>query len=239
MPWSMRPTVGTNDQVTGIDGFELSPEQQRYFETFGFLALPRLFEREVDDLAAGFEGVFENETNERMETYYPIHGNQRRVTIPSVVDKDPRLQWLRTDERVLGIARSLIGEPFEYADSDGSLFYCGTAWHADIYRAPWHQYHIKLYFYLDPLSRENGAIRMIPGTNHSSETFATRLRADLEDPERTEALYGVEGSELPSFALETNPGDLLLGNYKTLHASFGGVERRRMFTMSFRAPPTA
>jgi hypothetical protein len=232
----MTSPIGTEDQSSIREVFQLSPQQLRYFETFGFLKLPRLFQRETEDISAGFEAIFDDEAHERMETHYAIHGNQRRVTIPSFVDKDPRLAWLRTDGRVLGIARSLIGDTYEYAESDGSVFYCGTAWHADIYGAPWRQYHVKLYFYLDPLSRDTGAIRMIPGTNHFSETFATTLRTDLEDPANARALYSVDEGDLPSYALETTPGDLVLGNYKTLHASFGGVDRRRLFTMSFRAP---
>ena len=35
-----------------------------------------------------------------------------------------------------------------------------------------------------------------------------------------------------SVALETNPGDLVIFNHDTYHASFGGGKRRRMFTMN-------
>lgn len=232
----MRPFLGTDEAPSAGAPFQLSPEQVRYFETFGFLKLRNLFVSEIDDIAAGFDAIFEDEANERMETHYAIHGERRRVTIPSFIDKDRRLQWLRSDDRVLGIARSLIGPDYNYGESDGSIFYCGTAWHADIFGAPMSQYHVKLYFYLDVLSAESGAIRMIPGTNHFSETFATTLRADLEDPAKVLMTYGVDGSEIPSVALDTNPGDLLVGNYRTLHASFKGGDGRRLFTMSFKEP---
>ena len=35
-------------------------------------------------------------------------------------------------------------------------------------------------------------------------------------------------------ALETQPGDLLLFNHLTKHASFGGGTRRRMFTLNYQ-----
>jgi len=232
----MEARLHTNDGAGTAAAFHLSPEQVRYFETFGFLKLPQLFEPEVDGISDGFEAVFRNTGHERMETYHAIHGDQRRITIPSFVDKDPRVHRLRDDDRVRGIAGSLIGDSYEYAESDGSVFYCGTAWHADIYGAPMSQYHVKLYFYLDALSSDTGAVRMMPGTNHFSETYASTLRADLEDPGNTRSAYGVDGAELPSFTLPTDPGDVIVGNYRTLHASFGGVDRRRLFTISFRAP---
>jgi hypothetical protein len=236
IPTDMNTSLGTNDPATPREDFQLRPEQVHYFEIFGFLKLPRLFEDERETMLAGFESIFENPDNERMETRQQIHGDQRRVTIPSFVDRDARLRWLRTDPRVLGIASSLIGSRHEYAESDGSAFYCGTAWHADIFGAPMEQYHVKLYFYLDSLSAESGALRVIPGTNHFSETYAATLRRDLEDPTETIAKYGVDGAELPAVTVETRPGDVVVGNYRTLHASYGGTDRRRMFTMSFRAP---
>lgn len=232
----MNASLRTHDRADPDEAVPLQPEQAHYFETFGFLKIPRLFEPEVDAIAAGFEAIFDDPAHERLESRHAIHGDQRRVTIPSFVDRDARLRWLRSDQRVLGVARSLVGEPYEYAESDGSVFYCGTSWHADIYGAPMEQYHIKLYFYLDPLTAESGALRVIPGTNHFAETYAATLRRDLEDPRQTLARYGVDGADLPAVAVETQPGDVIVGNYRTLHASYGGSDRRRLFTMSFRAP---
>eukprot|EP01045_Picozoa_sp_COSAG04_P043158 COSAG04_NODE_14007_length_584_cov_0.600000_1_plen_184_part_10 len=42
-----------------------------------------------------------------------------------------------------------------------------------------------------------------------------------------------EPHEIPGhIAVETSPGDLVVFNHKTFHASFGGCTRRRMFTMN-------
>ena len=40
--------------------------------------------------------------------------------------------------------------------------------------------------------------------------------------------------EIPSFAIDNEPGDLIVGNFRTLHATFGGATRRRLFTMNYR-----
>jgi Phytanoyl-CoA dioxygenase (PhyH) len=238
-PGDMTPTLGTDKPARAQEAFQLSPQQVAYFDTFGFLMLPGLFKDDVEEIVAGFERIFADESNTRMETHHPLHGEQRRVIILSFIDKDPCLRQLRQDSRVLGIVNSLIGERNEYAESDGSIFYCESSWHADIYGAPMHKYHVKLSFYLDPLFAESGAIRMIPGTNHFQETFATTLRTNLEDPLGIGAVYGVDGAEIPSFALASNPGDVVVWNYRTLHASYNGGDRRRLFSISFREPSTA
>ena len=50
---------------------------------------------------------------------------------------------------------------------------------------------------------------------------------------RNEAVWGVHGNEVPAYAVESEPGDLLLFNKKTKHSSWGGSSSRRMFTYSF------
>ena len=91
-------------------------------------------------------------------------------------------------------------------------------------------------FYLDPLRADTGAIRMIPGTNHYLTNFAGTLVRTLQQPEDIEHTYGVRWDEIPSYVVETDPGDLVVWSFRTIHASFGGDARRRLFSMSFREP---
>jgi hypothetical protein len=58
----------------------------------------------------------------------------------------------------------------------------------------------------------------------------------LQKPEEIEDTYGVKWDEIPSYVLETDPGDLVVWSFRTIHASFGGDARRRLFSMSFREP---
>jgi hypothetical protein len=40
---------------------------------------------------------------------------------------------------------------------------------------------------------------------------------------------------VPSWTVDVDPGDLVVGNFRTMHASFNGGVRRRLFTMNFAA----
>ena len=51
---------------------------------------------------------------------------------------------------------------------------------------------------------------------------------------RVKDVYGIEHNEIPSWTLESEPGDLIIWNFRTLHASFNGGERRRLFSINFR-----
>jgi len=214
--------------------FRLTPQQIAYFETFGFLKVPGLFAADFDDITAGFEEIFED--TQSYETHEWLHFDDERQIIPKFIERSPKLARLHTDPRVLGVVRSLMGDNWEYAESDGNLFYCDSSWHPDIYGAPLTQYHVKLSFYLDPLRADSGAIRMIPGTNHYLTNFAGSLVRYLQKPEEIEQTYGVKWDEIPSQVVETDPGDLVVWSFRTIHASFGGDARRRLFSMSFREP---
>lgn len=220
--------------VRAAGAFSPSPQQVNFFETFGFVKFPGLFAEDIDEIVGGFERVFA--TQPTWETNADLHLNQRRVIIPGFVDKDARLSALLDDHRVLGVLDGLIGPGrWEYAESDGNLFYCDSSWHPDTYSAPLTRLHVKLSFYLDPLHGRSGAIRMIPGTNYHKTPYAKQLRRTLEPPERIPEVYGVRHDEIPSWTIESDPGDLIVWNFRTIHGSFGGGERRRLFSINFRA----
>jgi hypothetical protein len=239
-PWEQSPLVEPSQLAlspgvpTMTTPFELSAEQRSYFETFGFLRIPGLFRDDIDDLVGGFEAIFADDNLQKLETNEHLHLDERRVIVPGFVHRDPRLARLVDDPRVNGVVSGLMGDNYEYCESDGNLFYCESSWHPDTYSAPLTRYHVKLSFYLDPLEASSGAIRMIPGTNHYRETFAKTLRKTLDDHTRIKDIYGVEYNEVPSWTLASNPGDLIVWNFRTIHGSFNGNARRRLFSMNFR-----
>lgn len=224
----------TDAEPSTIEDFTLSPQQRTYFETFGFLKIPGLFAADIEAIQAGFEDVFANHDSWELNEW--LHFDKRRSIVPQFIDRNETLRALRDDPRVVGIVTSLLGTDYEYAESDGSLFFCDTSWHPDIYGAPIEQYHIKLSFYLDPLSGDNGAIRLMPGTNHLGTTYSRTLYGKLQRPDEIRDSLSVDFDEIPSVVLDSEPGDLLMWNYRTIHASFGGSERRRLFSISFRQP---
>ncbi len=211
--------------------YALTPTQLHFYDTFGFVVIRGLFADAVDRMERGFEEAFKGEAHELQE---PLHFDQRRVIVPGVIDRSPDLAWMLHDRRVVELVTSVLGADYEFANSDGSLFYCDTSWHPDNYGAPMTVHHVKLSFYLEPLSGTNGAIRMIPGTNFWRSEFAVAVREGVNDPAAIREVFGVEPQELPSWVLESQPGDCVVWNFRTVHASFNGNQRRRLFSLNFR-----
>ena len=108
-----------------------------------------------------------------------------------------------------------------------------SRWHSDGYARSAYR-NIKFAFYLDPVGRDSGCLRVIPGSHHRGDEYAESLQ-DIMSSQRTwsmEDRVGVTGPEMPAVALETRPGDMLMFNQDLKHASFGGGTRRRMFTIN-------
>lgn len=218
----------------------LTPQQVAYFESFGFLKLPGLFAAESDQISRGFDEAFAAGEKRWLPPENEIHNSnvaeyedKVREMVWGFIEQSTDLAWLRTDPRILGIVHSLIGDHWDYHDSDGNLFNCDVSYHCDVYGAGLDKHSIKIFFYLDHLTAETGALRMIPGTNHYEGDFATQLRAKMFDPERIVSNFGIRPDEVPSYAVDITPGDVLVGDFRTLHASFGGAIGRRLFTMNF------
>jgi Phytanoyl-CoA dioxygenase (PhyH) len=202
----------------------LSAQQIAFFETFGYLAFPGLLRDRVDEITRDFAAVWAAHGGGH---HGKPHDGRARSCIAQFVDQSEGLSTLLDDPRILGIATSLLGEDFNYMGSDGNLYAGDTGWHSDGRHTQ--GLHIKIAFYLDPLSRETGCLRVIPGSHLPGDRYTEALQQQIG---RSRELWGIEGRDLPAVALETQPGDLVCFNHNTKHAAFGGGGRRRMFTMN-------
>lgn len=202
----------------------LTEREVAFFETFGYLAFPDLLSDRIEAIQAVFEEVWARQGGGH---FGKAHDGTARSCIVPFIDQDARLASLLDDPRILAIARSLCGDDFNYMGSDGNYYVGDTGWHSD----GWHPRirHIKIAFYLDPLTRETGALRVIPGSHRLGEGYADQLQREVG---KSADRWGVAGPDIPAVALETQPGDLLVFNHNTKHAAFGGGTRRRMFTMN-------
>lgn len=227
-------TQATRSTVPETAAFRPTDQEVAFFETFGFVRFPGLFADDIDRITSGFEDVFADEAQNRMDVHEDLHLSERRVIIPGFIHRSEKLAPMVDDPRVVAIVDALFHDDWEYAESDGNLFYCESSWHPDTYSAPLTRMHLKLSFYLDSLSGENGAIRMIPGTNHHTTPYANELRTKLSDPLQIEDIFGVPYNEIPSWTLASEPGDVIVWNFRTIHASLNGGERRRLFSINFR-----
>jgi len=203
----------------------LSEQQHAFFRTFGFLSFPGLFKDEIAGIIQAFEDIWERRGGGHGGK---AHDGTARSALVPFIDQDERLCALLDDPRVTGIASDLLGEDFNYMGSDGNYYVGDTRWHSDGWRTNG-ILHIKMALYLDPVGADSGCLRVIPGSSFTGDAFANALQTTLRD---SETLLGVAGRDVPATALETQPGDLILFNHNTKHASFGGGNRRRMFTLN-------
>jgi len=242
----------TNTAMSGDDSeagtrFALSEQQVNFFRSFGFLHIPKLFTPdEIACIEAGFEKVFEGHQDPgRDDVMYikesPLHTNARlhddphRYIIQDFLGRDENVSWLQNDPRMQAVARALVGENYEPASSEGSLFHCETSWHPDFYKATMDQFHIKASLYLEPLREHSGAIRVLPGSHFHKETYNQKLRWMMfKEADDIEAFFGVPADKLPSYTVDSDPGDLVVWDYRIIHASFMGGPRRRLLSINFR-----
>ena len=202
-----------------MDRLQLSAAQKQSFATFGFLALPGLLKDVIGEIIEAFEQVWPrcNRTHE---------GKERSMIVP-FIDQHARLCALLDDPRIEGLVGGLLGDDFNYLGSDGNYYVGDTAWHSDRWtrELSW----VKVAFYLDPVGRETGCLRVIPGSHHPDH-FVRKMGINVNTAAEQ---FGVAPSEFPgSIALESDPGDVVIFTHDLYHASFGGGKRRRMFTMN-------
>ena len=204
----------------------LSDEQMALFDTFGFLAFPGLLADSVDKIIEEFESIWVAHGGGH---HGREHEGAARSAILPFPDQSEYLSSLPDDPRVHDIVSSICGEDFNYTSGDGNLYVGDTGWHSDGYGTR-PVLSIKMAFYLDPVTRDTGALRVIPGSHRVGEPFADALDRNLS---KDGGAFGLHHSQVPAYAIETAPGDILVFNHALKHASFGGSKRRRMYTMNF------
>jgi phytanoyl-CoA dioxygenase PhyH len=197
---------------------KLTAQSIEFFETFGYLVLPGLLAEDIGWITREFEAVF---TDRGL-----VHDHSQRTCVVPFIDSRERLSALLDHPRVEGLAASLLGDDFNYVGSDGNYYAGDTSWHSDGFHTVGR--FMKIALYLDPVRRDTGALRVIPGSH----------RVDVENSwaarqaRRSKELWGIEQNEVPAIALESNPGDVVAFNHNLMHAAFGGSSQRRMFTLN-------
>jgi ectoine hydroxylase-related dioxygenase (phytanoyl-CoA dioxygenase family) len=217
---------------------ELTSQQIYFFKTFGFLTFPGYFSNEIDSIISEFEKVWSLNGGGHAGRK---HDKKRRSALSHFIDQNQYLSSLLDDHRINNVVSALLGNDFNYSSSDGNFYVGDTKWHSD-WRWPEEPgtsnrkyLSIKIAFYLDHVTHETGCLRVIPGSHIVGDIFSDDLHnflADNSSPTITSKLANL-GSTVPSFALESVPGDVVLFNHSIKHSSQGGSTKRRMFTMNF------
>ena len=201
---------------------QLTQAQTNFFHTFGYLAIRQLFSAdEIARITEGFEWSIQNRGGGLN------HDGSKRTMFGGPIEHTPEMCAILDHPGILGLISGVIGEDFNYCSGDGNYYTGNTRWHPD---GNWGQlFAVKVAFYLDPLTRDSGCLRVIPGS-HRPDHYIRQEKININ---QSEELFGVPPSEFPgNVALETQPGDIVIFNHDLYHAAYGGHQRRRMFTMN-------
>ena len=211
----------------------LTAEQESYFDTFGFFFMRQCFSlEEMGEITHEFDKVLTEERGGE-----PFTGEEQGST--TIVEHSSFFTQLVEDDRIYKIIEQLMPGGFIWSGSEGNLTaHSEHRWHADRQGVAEVDYlRIKVMIYLDPVTKERGCLRVIPGSHRLP------LHMDLEPlivqkADSSPTTFGLSGSDLPCFPLEAQPGDVVFFNHCLWHGMFGGWAGRRYVALKFAAKPT-
>lgn len=169
----------------------LTAEQKDHFETFGFIVMRQAFSPgEIDVIGRDFDDVLAEDRQGQ-----PFSGEKRQAVM-GCIEKRPLLSQLLDDDRIYLPVEQLLGQGFIWNGSDGNLYVGDTSWHPD--GSEFDYGRIKVAFYLDPVTKDTGCLRVIPGSHRLPlHTALQPLKEQRETP--TAKPFGITGSDVPSF----------------------------------------
>ena len=190
----------------GCGVYEFGRPLVESFRTFGFAVLRRFFD--PGPLALEVDRVL----SEGLTRRRPHTGDIRFQYVPMMTAETPASLSLL--DRLGAFAETLFERPVLPARAKGTRYFGETPWHVD---SSLSVESVGCLAYLEPAGPDCGALRVMPGSHHS--TFNEALRdmraARVLDP------------SLPGHVLATHPGDVILMDEHVLHAAFGGTVRHQ------------
>ena len=214
-----------------MSDFRLTQKQHEFMDLFGYLQFPGLLSDRIDAIIEEFEAVFASHGGGHDGH---MHDGTARSCLVPFIDQSELLSSLLDDSRIDGILISLLGEDYNYLGSDGNYYVGDTRWHSDTdwsgkKRGKPPRLFYKIALYLDPVTGDSGALRLIPGSHKYGDRYADALEESLKvAPEK----LGIDGSQVPAVPMVSNPGDVVVFNQNCKHSAWGGSNRRRMFTIN-------
>ena len=208
----------------------LSQEQVAHFEAFGFLMMPGLFtSEEVALMRREATSLLEDARDGRT-----FDGSESQIVMP-FFERRQSLLGLLEDDRIYKTAEDLLGPGFILVLTEAHLSVGDTQWHGG-QRTRGVLPNIKMGIYLEPVARDTGCLRVIPGS-HRSPLFESLAPLNLQHDDSSAMPMGVLGSGIPCVDLESEPGDLVVFLEEVYHAAFGGRTGRPRIALNFDAAP--
>ena len=214
----------------------LTDQQISHFQAFGLLILRGAFSNaETGELIAETERLYRRVLGREPQ-------EDEVIWEAGFVERSQQLMGLIDDERIHEAACDLIGDRFLWVGSEGMRGVDRNGpvhhWHTDgdKSRVKLTSRRLKIMLYLDPLTREEGALRVIPGS-HRSPLFDILLPFQEEHTKEHPLFFGLQGQDIPGCAVETAPGDIAIVNPWIFHSVYGKVGRRRTIVLKFAGRP--
>jgi len=210
----------------------LTEEQVAHFRAFGFVVQRQLFSpEEMNAVYRDFDDVMVEERKGE-----PFTG-QKTQSVLWFMERRPFLTSLAEDDRIYRVVEQLLGPDFLWVLSDAHLFVGDTEWHSATDGTLPVLDHVKVVIYPDPLTSDTGCLRVIPGSHLPEyQQHLNPLKEQFGDASKRP--FGVTGAEVPAYAFESRPGDVIFASENLWHASFGGRPGRRMFNINIYEDPT-
>ena len=207
-------------------------EEKLHFEAFGFLFKRQVLSQdEIGEVISEASDIWEKDRSGR-----PFAQEGQLVT--PFVELSPKLSRLAEDDRIYGTVERLLGPDFVWAGSEGNVAVNEIhRWHADRPGDRQLGYkRVKVNVYLDPVTADSGALRVIPGSHRTPlHTGLHALNAVQSAPGPTP--FGVDGPDMPGVPLESSPGDVVFFNQSLYHAMFNGWAGRRYIALKYADTP--
>ncbi len=160
------------------------------------------------------------------------------------VERSPVLLSLIDDARLYDKLQQLLGERFVFCGSEGNHGVAGSPtahhWHADRPGAAELGYlRIKVMLYLVPMTQDNGALRVIPGS-HRAPLHQALLPFNQRHVEKDPIFFGEHGSNIPAHVIETDPGDAVLFSQTLFHSVYFKIRpARRYIALKYASWPNS
>lgn len=213
----------------------LTPDQKTHYEVFGYLVLRNVF----SDDEIVMMGKAADDALDEARHGENFDGKKSQTVMPFFERRDSTRPLLE-DDRIYETVADLLGPEFMLVLTEAHYSVGDTQWHGD-HRTRGILPNVKMGIYLEPVNRDNGCLRVMPGSHRSP--FFESLSSILlpERPMRPEDYplrpFGVSGADLPCVDLDSQPGDLVLFTEEVFHAAFGGRSGRPRLALNFEAMP--
>ena len=212
----------------------ITSQQKAHWETFGFFILRQLFTPdEVNVMRKAAIEIINQEGGGNAFNSDPGFG------LGAFLERHPVLANWIDDDRIYSIMETLLGPDFILEHTGGAVIRGDTPWHGGPppgMHKP--RTHGKVAMYFDSLRKDSGCLRVIPGSHR--RPFGGDLAPIYHEADQPQSMvFGVADEDIPSVALESDPGDVIVFTEPVFHGAFGSKIGRLQITAEFNSNPTS